>query len=85
MNKIQIYKGGFKLRLQRAAISAEETAAVNVRIPAKDKEVARELCKVLNTNYSTLVSIGFYLISRSLERGELKAPLSNFIVDSIRD
>ncbi len=73
------------MRLQRAAINAEETVAVNVKIPAKDKEVARELCKVLNTNYSTLVSIGFYLISRSLERGELKAPLSNFIVDSIKD
>lgn len=76
MNKIQIYKGGFSL---------ERREAVNVKIPAKDKEVARKLCKILNTNYSTLVSIGFYLISRSLERGELKAPLSNFIVDSIKD
>jgi hypothetical protein len=76
MNKIQIYKGGFNL---------ERREAVNVKIPAKDKEVARNLCKILNTNYSTLVSIGFYLISRSLERGELKAPLSNFIVDSIKD
>ncbi len=63
----------------------EQREAVNVKIPAKDKEVARNLCKILNTNYSTLVSIGFYLISRSLERGELKAPLSNFIVDSIKD
>lgn len=76
MNKIQFYKGGFNL---------ERREAVNVKIPAKDKEVARNLCKILNTNYSTLVSIGFYLISRSLERGELKAPLSNFIVDSIKD
>lgn len=76
MNKIQFYKGGFNL---------ERREAVNVKIPAKDKEVARKLCKILNTNYSTLVSIGFYLISRSLERGELKAPLSNFIVDSIKD
>ncbi len=63
----------------------EQREAVNVKISAKDKEVARNLCKILNTNYSTLVSIGFYLISRSLERGELKAPLSNFIVDSIKD
>lgn len=63
----------------------ERREAVNVKIPAKDKEVARKLCKILNTNYSTLVSIGFYLIFRSLERGELKAPLSNFIVDSIKD
>ena len=85
MNKIQIYKGGLKMRLQKAAISPDGIASVNVKIPAEDKEVARELCKVLNTNYSTLVSIGFYLISRSLERGELKAPLSNFIVDSIKD
>lgn len=76
MNKIQFYKGEFNL---------ERREAVNVKIPAKDKEVARKLCKILNTNYSTLVSIGFYLISRSLERGELKAPLSNFIVDSIKD
>jgi hypothetical protein len=76
MNKIQFYKGGLNL---------EQREAVNVKIPAKDKEVARNLCKILNTNYSTLVSIGFYLISRSLERGELKAPLSNFIVDSIKD
>ena len=76
MNKIQFYKGGFNL---------ERREAVNVKIPAKDKEFARKLCKILNTNYSTLVSIGFYLISRSLERGELKAPLSNFIVDSIKD
>lgn len=76
MNKIQFYKGGFSL---------ERRETVNVKIPAKDKEVARKLCKILNTNYSTLVSIGFYLISRSLERGELKAPLSNFIVDSIKD
>lgn len=63
----------------------ERRETVNVKIPAKDKEVARKLCKILNTNYSTLVSIGFYLISRSLERGELKAPLSNFIADSIKD
>ena len=76
MNKIQFYKGGLNL---------EQREAVNVKIPAKDKEVARNLCKILNTNSSTLVSIGFYLISRSLERGELKAPLSNFIVDSIKD
>jgi hypothetical protein len=76
MNKIQFYKGGLNL---------EQREAVNVKISAKDKEVARNLCKILNTNYSTLVSIGFYLISRSLERGELKAPLSNFIVDSIKD
>ena len=73
------------MRLQKAAINPDETASVNVKIPVEDKEVAKNLCKVLNTNYSTLVSIGFYLISRSLKRGELKAPLSNFIVDSIKD